>query len=126
MPLRVIHAKPQSSQVRASRTQAVRVAGEYPSRDLSKNSSRPVGLPWSFSRIPTFGPGRGGQTLARATHASPSLRLPILPKLEIGSVDDPLEREADQVADRVMRMPDPGVSTTTGDGGTLRRKCSCG
>jgi hypothetical protein len=29
------------------------------------------------------------------------------PKLEIGAVDDPLEREAEQVADNVMRMPDP-------------------
>ncbi len=27
-------------------------------------------------------------------------------KLAVGAVDDPLEREADQVADQVMRMPD--------------------
>jgi Domain of unknown function (DUF4157) len=32
---------------------------------------------------------------------------PIQPKLEIGSSNDPLEREADGVAERVMRMPDP-------------------
>jgi hypothetical protein len=30
-------------------------------------------------------------------------------KLYVGSVSDPLEREADQVADRVMRMPDPAA-----------------
>ena len=28
-------------------------------------------------------------------------------KLVVGSVDDPLEREADRVADRVMRAPEP-------------------
>ncbi len=28
-------------------------------------------------------------------------------KLEVGAVDDPLEREADRVAEHVMRMPDP-------------------
>ena len=33
------------------------------------------------------------------------LRPPIQPKLEIGAVDDPLEHEADHVADQVMRMP---------------------
>jgi Domain of unknown function (DUF4157) len=34
------------------------------------------------------------------------------PKLAIGPVDDPLEREADRVAYHVMRMPDPQVSVT--------------
>jgi hypothetical protein len=32
----------------------------------------------------------------------------IQPKLTIGAVDDPLEREADAVADQVMRTPEPG------------------
>jgi hypothetical protein len=31
------------------------------------------------------------------------------PRLEIGQPDDPYEREADRVADQVMRMPDPGI-----------------
>jgi hypothetical protein len=30
--------------------------------------------------------------------------------LRVGPVDDPLEREADAVADRVMRMPEPGIA----------------
>ena len=29
------------------------------------------------------------------------------PKLAIGEVNDPLEHEADRIADNVMRMPDP-------------------
>jgi hypothetical protein len=36
-------------------------------------------------------------------------------KLKIGSIDDPAEREADDIADRVMRMPAGGLP--------IRRKC---
>jgi hypothetical protein len=51
-------------------------------------------------------------------------------KLEVGAVDDPLEREADEVAEKVMRMPDAGAfapPSAKGDGipGVLRR-CACG
>lgn len=42
-------------------------------------------------------------------------------KLEIGALDDPLEREADHVAERVMRMPAPYSRDAAG---TLRRKCA--
>jgi len=45
------------------------------------------------------------------------------PKLAVGSVDDPLEREADRAADRVMHMPVPTVIFSAGKGGELRRKC---
>jgi hypothetical protein len=50
------------------------------------------------------------------------------PSIHIGAVDDPLEREADQIADRVMRMPanapDAG-SLPTGPSGTgLLRKAT--
>ena len=45
------------------------------------------------------------------------------PKLEIGAIDDPLEREADAVADKVMRMPDsaPALSRSPRQVG---RKCA--
>jgi len=36
-----------------------------------------------------------------------SFSVSIQPKLSVGSPDDPYEREADFVADRVMRMPAP-------------------
>jgi hypothetical protein len=64
-------------------------------------------------------------TLAPA-HAAVS-RIPLQKKLAIGAANDPLEHEADRVADRVMRMPDPapvGASSVGAD--TLQRKCSCG
>jgi Domain of unknown function (DUF4157) len=52
--------------------------------------------------------------------------LPLQRKLAIGAVNDPLEHEADRVADRVMRMPDPApVHSTTGAApNTIQRKCS--
>src|SRR4051812_31566194 len=43
-------------------------------------------------------------------------------KLTIGAVDDPLEKEADEAADRVMRMADPNVSNASAV--KLRRKCA--
>lgn len=36
-----------------------------------------------------------------------TVRFPLRAKLAVGAVDDPLETEADRVADRVMRMPEP-------------------
>ena len=42
------------------------------------------------------------------------LRGVLQPKLRIGAVNDPLEHEADRVADQVMRMPAPeGALTST-------------
>jgi Domain of unknown function (DUF4157) len=52
-------------------------------------------LSWDFSRIPLFPPDRTNRPL------------PIQPKLAIGRVNDPLENEADQFADQVLRMPHP-------------------
>jgi dihydroorotase-like cyclic amidohydrolase len=42
--------------------------------------------------------------------AAPSLV--IQPKLAIGESDDEYEREADRVADTVMRMPEPKIQRT--------------
>jgi hypothetical protein len=55
---------------------------------------------------------------------------PIQAKLEVGAVDDPLEREADQVAEQVMRMPaavavaPPAMRAS--EIARTQRKCSCG
>ena len=54
-------------------------------------------------------------------------RIPLQKKLAIGAVDDPLEHEADRVADRLMRIPDPApVGTSAAGANTLQRQCSCG
>jgi hypothetical protein len=43
-------------------------------------------------------------------------------KRTIGAIDDPLEREADAAADKVMRMPDPQANPSAQP--TLHRRCS--
>ena len=43
-----------------------------------------------------------------------SNELCIQPKLKIGAPNDKYEKEADQVADQVMRMPDPAVQRKPG------------
>jgi hypothetical protein len=51
---------------------------------------------------------------------------PLLRKLAIGETTDPLEVEADRVADRVLRMADPALPATVHRSApVLRRKCSC-
>ena len=50
----------------------------------------------------------------------------IQPKLQVGAVGDPLEREADRVADTVMRMP-TSVSADSASGEIQRKPgCACG
>lgn len=56
------------------------------------------------------------------SQASSSLPRIVQPKLVVGEVDDPLEHEADRVADRVMRMPDPALAVSAGTS-RISRKC---
>jgi Domain of unknown function (DUF4157) len=56
---------------------------------------------WDFSKIPV--------SLAAAPH----LPGPLQRGLNVGPIPEPLEYEADRVADQVMRMPDPRVSIGT-------------
>ena len=63
----------------------------------------------------------GGNQAALRRFAFNSQRIQC--KLEVGATNDPLEAEADQVADRVMRMSDASVAA--GDSSSIvRRMCS--
>jgi hypothetical protein len=69
----------------------------------------PRRLDWGLSGISILSPD--------AASVRPLSGLPartLRPKLAIGSVDDPLEHEADRVADQVMRMPDSALSISPG------------
>ena len=52
------------------------------------------------------------------------LRAGVQPRLEIGAVNDPLEREADATAERVLRMPEPESSHIDINGGRVSPKPS--
>jgi hypothetical protein len=53
-------------------------------------------------------------------------RLPLQRKLAIGASDDPLEREADRVADAVARSPGPVPAVASAVVPQVARKCACG
>jgi hypothetical protein len=77
---------------------------------------------WDFSVIPTFSPDRASQTEPPAPRRAPPLPAALQTKLAIGAVDDPLEHEADRVADQVMRMPALEVASTATPP-QISRKC---
>ena len=56
---------------------------------------------------------------------APRLSGPIQAKLKVGAVNDPLEHEADRVADRVMRMPAPEVSVVAAPAQVSRKCAEC-
>ncbi len=73
---------------------------------------------WALSRIPILPADRpAGPKSVRSRNSRVSAPIPaiIQRKLAVGEVSDPLEHEADRVADQVMRMPEH----------RLQRKCSC-
>ncbi|HTA87020.1 MAG TPA: DUF4157 domain-containing protein [Silvibacterium sp.] len=63
-----------------------------PARQPDASMQRDVA--WDFNKIPLLTPDR------------------LQPKLKVGAVDDPLEREADRVADQAIRQTDSAASTS--------------
>jgi hypothetical protein len=80
------------------------------------------GVACDFSKVPAFLPDRPSRSKLSQV-AAVQLSSRIQAKLILGPVDDPLEREADRIADEVMRMSDPAHSFTSAMP-ALRRKCS--
>jgi hypothetical protein len=88
---------------------------------LRRESAPPSAARTSFARIPIFAPE--DQTSA-SSFTDAHFRLPIQRKLVIGAVKDPLESEADAMAERIMReQPVPAVLSSTCP--AVRRKCAC-
>ena len=91
---------------------------------------------WNFGNIALPGPSdrnrpdSGRVDGAGAMQRAGPLPWPMQAKLEVGASDDPLEREANQAAKQVMRMPDEVAFTPPAvkGGGSpgLQGKCSCG
>lgn len=52
--------------------------------------------------------------------------MPVQPRLKVGPVNDPYEREADDIAGRVMAMrePQPGTSEASGAEASVQRACA--
>src|SRR6266567_5232348 len=74
-------------------------------------------LAWSFGGTPLY--PRSSEKIAGQA------AVPLQRKLAVGSVDDPLEREADEIADRVTRTPEPSKAAVGFNSVAIRRKCAC-
>lgn len=72
----------------------------------------------------TASPQKAGNFFGRKSEHPFFAPVFIQPKLTIGPVDDPYEREADAVADKVMRMSDPETLQTKYSPILIQRKCT--
>lgn len=79
------------------------------------------GVAWDAEKIPIHPPDRS----RRSQPGSLSIAPPgvVQTKLAVAGANDPLEREADRVADQVIGMPDAQTSVTAGSP-QLSRKCA--
>jgi hypothetical protein len=82
------------------------------------------GVAWDFSNIPILPsePPHGIQTASPLSAFATGI---MQRQLIVGQVDDPLEREADRLADAVVRMPDPSVSMTAAPARISRDYAAC-
>jgi hypothetical protein len=103
-----------------------RIPARRASARENDDTGRETARSWNFSKIPVF--SSGGADRFQKPPLFPARRLPgpIQAKLRIGAINDPLEHEADRVADQVLRLPAPELSVAAAPGGVLRRKCACG
>jgi Domain of unknown function (DUF4157) len=99
-----------------------------PGQDISPESLSAEGgsrgLAWDFSKIPLFPPKRmSGEFQSPSQFPASRLPEPIQTKLKVGAIDDPLEHEADRVAEQVMRMPSRETALTS-VAPQVSRKCA--
>lgn len=68
--------------------------------------------------------GESGDSESTPRRTASALPWPLQAKLVVGAVDDPLEREADRVAEQVMRMPEQAAATSISASSLSRHKCA--
>jgi len=102
---------------------AAKAAGEYRPPEAARATGEAPSAAWDFSKIPVFSPDRTGQSHFRLPLIAPSLPRSLQPKLLVGKVNDPLEHEAERVADTVMGMAASKLSIAAGPP-QLSRKCA--
>jgi hypothetical protein len=118
-----------STAIATKSTSSSDVGAARPSRPRPRSGvNSPTAIPAANSAALRMSPSahEGTSTFAFENVASvdgpvPSIltfpEVPVQRTLKVGSSDDPLEREADHVADRLMHAPDSGV---------VQRTCDCG
>ena len=85
---------------------------------LQGGAALPAGSTFSFGNMPIFSRSEVRLSRRGGTRAASGLK--------IGGANEPREREADEVAERVLRMPDRVAVKASAGEGVVRRKCeSC-
>ncbi len=82
-------------------------------------------LEWNFGSVAVAPADRETWPDPARPLGGSALRFGVQAKLVVGQVNDPLEHEADHVADRVMRMPDPVSSLAAGPMQVSRECAAC-
>src|SRR5260370_11255153 len=113
MASRVLVAKESTAKALSSRMP--KVVPAPPSYLQDTNTPGASSVAFKFGDIPVFAVNENRQAESRTSH-------PPFP-LQIGAVDAPLEREADRVAEHVIRKPSPSASSASGPRNVLQRKC---
>jgi hypothetical protein len=100
-------------------------SGREQEADPANLTSReaPRGPLWDFSKLPVFPPDRSTRVQVRPSLSAPPMHGVLQPKLTVGDINDPLEREADRIADHVMQMPDAAPSIIAAPP-EISRKCA--
>jgi hypothetical protein len=119
----------------AKRAPASQSAGKLFVPEEQLEASAPPKFSWSLDKIqvsspgenslpPPGGNGNGPASMPRSFPLAP----PFQAKLKMGVADDPLEREADRLAEKVMRMtvaPDAAAPVVSPAVSGVQRRCSC-
>jgi hypothetical protein len=91
--------------------------------DAARTEAHAAAPLWDFRKIPVFSPHCSERFQNPPPFPAPRLPGPIQAKLEVGGVDDPLESEADRVADQVTLIAAPKVSLAAAPP-HISRKCA--
>lgn len=84
------------------------------------NQGSAPAISWDFGKIPLFPPKRSTPPLMAAPP-----RHTIQPKLSVGPADDPLEHEADRIADQIMQKPASELSVGVSRVQVSRKCAAC-
>ena len=127
----------ESASAVARRTTAPSPQSFFAPGDKSEEVFTSPKFSWTFGDIRMSPPAANGDSPAQGDNGSCALPMaglarplprPMQAKLNVGAVDDPLEREADRVAEQVMRMPEPaGLAPVVSEGSQeVLPPCACG
>ena len=128
---RVLSFKPQVARA-AAKPVAKPATKPKPAVEYFSTDETPIAdsqaMSFGLSGLSILAQSDSGDPTPRRRGPGTLLPWPVQAKLQVGSVDDPLEHEADRTAERVMRMPEPAEAARQLRPSEVRlqRKCSCG